>query len=58
MPRGHVRPHPPQCVLFVIVSVSQPFAALMSQSPNPGKHAAPHDPSTHTPFAFGNGWHA
>jgi len=32
------RPHPPQWVALVVVSVSQPFAAVPSQSPKPGEH--------------------
>jgi len=35
---GHSIPHAPQCARLVAVCVSQPLAAMPSQSPAPGSH--------------------
>jgi hypothetical protein len=47
----HVLPQAPQ---FIAVSseVSQPLAALPSQSPKPGLHVKPHTPLLHVAMAF------
>ena len=44
--KKHGRPQPPQCVVLVLVFVSQPFTASPSQLPKP----APHAPRMHTPL--------
>jgi hypothetical protein len=44
-PAVHARPHMPQLALSVVVLVSQPLAAFMSQSAKPVAHA----PRTHVP---------
>jgi hypothetical protein len=44
---GHERPHTPQCVTEKFTSVSQPLAALPSQSPKPAAQRNKHAPSEH-----------
>ena len=42
---GHTTPQPPQCAMLVVVLVSQPFEALLSQLPKPALQVASvHDP--------------
>jgi len=43
-PLEHTLPHAPQLVALVVRSVSQPLAALASQSPRPGVQAYPQRP--------------
>jgi hypothetical protein len=44
---GHVFMQRPQCTVLVLRLVSQPFAALPSQSPKPGLHESPQRPAAH-----------
>src|SRR5438094_7416902 len=47
-PLAQTTPHPPQLFALVLMLVSQPFAALPSQLPDPALHAAtPHAPAEH-----------
>src|SRR5437773_361086 len=48
----HVPPHVPQLRRSLRRSVSQPFSARLSQSPNPTLHANVHAPSLHAPPAL------
>jgi hypothetical protein len=52
-PDGHARPHIPQCDALVVRGVSQPLAALPSQSPKPPAHSLTHAPITQRPVALG-----
>jgi len=52
---GHTAPQPPQFVVDVRVSVSQPFAAMASQLPRPAAHdATVHIPAAHADVANGS----
>lgn len=45
--KAHAEPHAPQLPTDEFKFVSHPFAALASQSPNPGSHAMLQDPPEH-----------
>ncbi len=47
----HTRPHIPQFAMLARVSVSQPFAELMSQLPVPTAQSRPHRPEAHVGVA-------
>jgi hypothetical protein len=49
---AHACPHIPQLATSDRTVVSQPFAALPSQSPSPGGHAIPHTPAVHEAVPF------
>jgi hypothetical protein len=51
---GHTLLHSPQLLMFVCVLVSQPFAGLPSQFPEPALHAGTHTPPVQAvvPFEF------
>jgi hypothetical protein len=57
-PRGHACPQAPQLLADAVVSVSQPLAALPSQSPNPALQTVPQRPDTHAGAALASGPHA
>jgi hypothetical protein len=50
----HCVPQFPQLLMFVLVFVSQPFAGLLSQFPNPALHVGAHAPPEQVvePLAF------
>jgi hypothetical protein len=51
--RVHVRPQAPQCATEPVTSVSQPLAAIVSQSPRPvAQPATRHTPVTHAAVAL------
>ena len=53
--RGHARPHIPQCEVLALVSTSQPFTAVMSQSAKVPTHAATAQrPMRHAGVALGS----
>jgi hypothetical protein len=54
----HARPHAPQCVALVTVLVSQPFAAIPSQSPKPTLQRCEHTLVAHVAVWFGPATHA
>lgn len=54
---GHAVAQFPQCAGSVRGSVSQPFAAFMSQSRNGPEHVKVHAPPTHAFIAFGVAGH-
>jgi hypothetical protein len=51
-PAAHARPHIPQLVALVLRLVSQPLAALPSQSPKPALQLSPHAPAAHVAVAL------
>jgi hypothetical protein len=55
---GHARPHAPQCMTLARVSVSQPLAAFMSQSPKPASQVDWQRPITHDAVALADAAHA
>jgi hypothetical protein len=48
-------PQPPQLFVLVVIFVSQPFVAFMSQSANPALQVNAHDAFTQETVAFGTG---
>jgi hypothetical protein len=54
---AHATPHPPQCARAVVTLVSQPLAALPSQSPKPALQASPHAPDMHVAEALAGAGH-
>jgi hypothetical protein len=58
VPGMHIAPHRPQSALLFVRLVSQPFEALPSQLPQPGRHAPiVHMLPAHAGRAFGNPGH-
>jgi hypothetical protein len=53
VPAPHVVPHAPQFAALAERSVSHPFAAFPSQSPNPAAHVVVHVPLAHDGTACG-----